>query len=64
MNELPRARRRVDVQPAWAARLADAQARANARRVARSDATITTWVYAMMREAHRAGSLRSTRRAR
>ena len=42
--------------PAWAEPLRDAQARANARRAAGSDAAITTWVRLLMRDlAHRDG---------
>jgi hypothetical protein len=62
MTEFPEARRRVNPQPAWATRPADAQARASARRLAHSDATITTWVRALMRElprrAERGGDVR------
>jgi hypothetical protein len=51
MNESQRNRPRVgSAQPAWAERLADAQARANARRIDHADATITTWVRTLMRE--------------
>ena len=40
----------TNASPEWAARLRDAQARANARRIASSDATVTTWVRALMRD--------------
>ena len=47
------ARRVTNASPEWAARLRDAQARANARRIAGSDAAITTWVRALMRDPRR-----------
>jgi hypothetical protein len=40
----------TNASPEWAERLRDAQARANGRRVAGSDATIITWVRALMRD--------------
>jgi hypothetical protein len=40
----------TNASPAWAAPLRDAQARANARRIARSDATISRWVRSLMRD--------------
>jgi hypothetical protein len=45
-------RRVTNASPEWAARLRDAQARANARRIASSDATVTAWVRALMRDRH------------
>jgi hypothetical protein len=44
------ARRVNNASPEWAAHLRDAQARANARRIAGSDAAVTTWVRALMRD--------------
>ena len=44
------ARRVTNASPEWAARLRDAQARANARRIASSDAAVTAWVRALMRD--------------
>jgi hypothetical protein len=44
------AHRVTNASPAWAEPLRDAQARANARRVAGSDAAITTWVRLLMRD--------------
>ena len=43
------ARRVTNASPEWAASLREAQARANARRIAGSDAAVTTWVRALMR---------------
>jgi hypothetical protein len=40
----------TNASPEWAARLRDAQARANARRIASSDAAVTAWVRALMRD--------------
>jgi hypothetical protein len=45
-----RARRVTNTSPEWAARLRDAQARASARRIASSDAAVTAWVRALMRD--------------
>ena len=44
------ARRVTNASPEWAARLRDAQARANARRIASADAAVTAWVRALMRD--------------
>ena len=44
------ARRVTNASPEWAAALRDAQARANARRIAGSDAAVTAWVRALMRD--------------
>ena len=44
------AQRVTNASPEWAAHLRDAQARANARRIASSDAAVTTWVRALMRD--------------
>jgi hypothetical protein len=44
------AQRVINASPEWAARLRDAQARANARRIASSDAAVTAWVRALMRD--------------
>ena len=44
------ARRVTNASPEWAERLRDAQARANARRIASSDAAVTAWVRALMRD--------------
>ena len=44
------ARRVTNASPEWAAKLRDAQARANARRIAGSDAAVATWVRALMRD--------------
>jgi len=44
------AQRVTNASPEWAAHLRDAQARANARRIAGSDAAVTTWVRALMRD--------------
>jgi hypothetical protein len=38
------ARRVTNASPEWAARLRDAQARANARRIASSDVAVSAWV--------------------
>ena len=46
------ARRVTNASPEWAAALRDAQARANARRIAGSDAAVTAWVRALMRDRH------------
>ena len=40
----------TNASPEWAAALRDAQARANARRIAGSDAAVTAWVRALMRD--------------
>jgi hypothetical protein len=56
MNELTPNHGRVsgprvtNASPEWAERLRDAQARANGRRVAGSDAAITSWLRALMRD--------------
>jgi len=44
------AQRVTNASPEWAASLRAAQARANARRIAGSDAAVTTWVRALMRD--------------
>jgi hypothetical protein len=44
------AQRVTNASPEWAERLREAQARANARRVAGSDAAVTAWVRALMRD--------------
>ena len=44
------AQRVTNAPPEWAARLREAQARANARRIAGSRAAVTTWVRALMRD--------------
>ena len=44
------AQRVTNASPEWAAHLRDAQARANARRIAGSDAAVTAWVRALMRD--------------
>jgi len=44
------AQRVTNAPPDWAANLREAQARANARRVAGSDAAVTTWVRALLRD--------------
>ena len=43
----------TNASPEWAARLRDAQARANARRIASPDAAVTAWVRALMRRDRR-----------
>lgn len=43
-------RRVTNASPEWAAPLRDAQARANARRIASSDAAVSAWVRALMRD--------------
>ncbi|MEO8687667.1 MAG: hypothetical protein ABI611_05545 [Solirubrobacteraceae bacterium] len=40
----------TNASPEWAAHLRVAQARANARRMAGSDAAVTRWVRALMRD--------------
>jgi hypothetical protein len=52
------AQRVTNASPEWAAALRDAQARANARRIAGSDAAVTAWVRALMRDRRNRGDAR------